>query len=579
MMVQGYMVLFFILLFVMLLLSHDERASRRILALPLVQAMEKRLAKQTKYYWVGFALCMVVGAFVRLYRFGQLPYGLNQDGAMAGVEALSLAMNGTDQHGISWPTYFMAWQNSQMSTLYSYLLIPFVKVFGLAKSVLRLPMVLVSMATLPLMWDFARRMFGKGYALIVLFLTAVCPWHIVTARWALEANLLPHVLLLAMYLLYIGRQKRWALYLSMVFFALTPYAYGVACYITPVILLGASVYYLARGKVRWGDVAICLIIFFAISGPYFYTMAINALGWETATIGPFTMPRFPLSNRSEDMAFLKEDVYRQSANNLYTYIGTFLTMVCNEAYNVTPKTGVLYRFMAPAILCGFFWLWYDRRRAAWRKEDSALRDAGMLLLLWLAGTLVNGIIVDVNINRNNTIYYALLFVSGYALFCMGRKIKTFLLVAVMMLGVGFAFFCGEYFFDTAYQQTVGTLFRDQLNEALVDTWDWDYDTCYVFKGTKPDEDKIMETHVLFARQIDAATRRDERELLSALGTPSGWYYTQRYVYTDFVGFAPDPMECALYIITQKEKVLFDEADFLLYDYKDYAVAYPRYWAE
>ena len=58
--------------------------------------------------------------------------------------------------------------------------------------------------TLPLMWDVARRIGGKGFALTALFLLALNPWHMVLSRWALEANMLPHVVLLAAELLLIG---------------------------------------------------------------------------------------------------------------------------------------------------------------------------------------------------------------------------------------------------------------------------------------------------------------------------------------------------------------------------------------
>ena len=39
------------------------------------------------------------------------------------------------------------------------------------------------------------------------------------------------------------------------------------------------------------------------------------------------------------------------------------------------------------------------------------------------------------------------------------------------------------------------------------------------------------------------------------------------------------MACSLYIVTQEEKAVFSEEDFLLTDYGDYAAVYPRYWAE
>ena len=124
----------------LLILAFWEPARRRMLGCKGIQRLEKRLTLSERGYWAAFALILAAGVWVRCYRFTELPLGMNQDGTMAGVEAFCLLSGGTDQYGTSWPTYFEAWQFSQMSTLYSYLLIPFIKLLGLSKFSLRLPM-------------------------------------------------------------------------------------------------------------------------------------------------------------------------------------------------------------------------------------------------------------------------------------------------------------------------------------------------------------------------------------------------------------------------------------------------------
>ena len=59
----------------------------------------------------------------------------------------------------------------------------------------------------------------------------------------------------------------------------------------------------------------------------------------------------------------------------------------------------------------------------------------------------------------------------------------------------------------------------------------------------------------------------------------GWYFTERYIFQNFSDFTPDPTECAVYIVRQNEKALFDEADYLITDFGNFAAVYPRYWAE
>ena len=201
--------------------SFSDRLRSRALALGPVRALEKRLAIGDRTYWLLFALIMAVGVFSRCYRFLELPLGYNQDGLMIGVEAYCLTMGGVDQLGTSWPTYFEAWGFAHMSPLYAWIMMPFIRLLGSTKLALRLPMLLVSLAMLPVVWDFARRMLGKGFALLALFVVAINPWHVLQSRWAIDCNIMPHALLLACYLLFIGRSHRSMLYLSMVFFALS----------------------------------------------------------------------------------------------------------------------------------------------------------------------------------------------------------------------------------------------------------------------------------------------------------------------------------------------------------------------
>ena len=97
--------------------------------------------------------------------------------------------------------------------------------------------------------------------------------------------------------------------------------------------------------------------------------------------------------------------------------------------------------------------------------------------------------------------------------------------------------------------------------------------------SRNDGEKVMTAQVMFAHQIDYAMRSEEEELHGSDGQPNGWYFTERYIFQDFSDFTPDPTECAVYIVGQNEKTLFDEADYLITDFGNFAAVYPRYWAE
>ena len=90
---------------------------------------------------MAFLILAVYGLIaVRLIGFPEIPGGLNQDGAMGAVDARALAQYATDRYGTFMPAHFEAWGYGQMSVLLSYLTVPFIKLFGLNKLAMRLPM-------------------------------------------------------------------------------------------------------------------------------------------------------------------------------------------------------------------------------------------------------------------------------------------------------------------------------------------------------------------------------------------------------------------------------------------------------
>ena len=174
--------------------------------------MEGQPDGDTGRYRLLLLLAALLAVAVRVYRFGGVPEGFNQDGAMAAIDAKALADYGTDHYGMRWPVHLTAWGYGQMSALLSYLMAPCIKLFGFHAVSLRLPQLLVSLLGLAALYLFCREAFGKGPALAVLFFAAIDPWHIMQSRWALDCNLYPHFFLFGLYFLHkslSGRKRLW----------------------------------------------------------------------------------------------------------------------------------------------------------------------------------------------------------------------------------------------------------------------------------------------------------------------------------------------------------------------------------
>ena len=161
-------------------------------ALFLRPAAERPLTgRERALFWVLIALFTAL----RLYRFGAVPAGMNQDGAMAAVDALALSQYGTDRFGTWLPAHFTAWGYGQMSVLLSYCMVPFLRLFGLSPLTARLPVLLWSLAGMGAAYAFLRGSLGERAALAGLLFLAADPWHFMQSRWALDCNLFPHFLL------------------------------------------------------------------------------------------------------------------------------------------------------------------------------------------------------------------------------------------------------------------------------------------------------------------------------------------------------------------------------------------------
>ena len=76
-----------------------------------------------KIYYLLLLFACIIAVFIRVYQFGSVPGGMNQDGAMAAVDAKALADYGTDRLGMRFPVHLTAWGFGQMSALLSYLMI------------------------------------------------------------------------------------------------------------------------------------------------------------------------------------------------------------------------------------------------------------------------------------------------------------------------------------------------------------------------------------------------------------------------------------------------------------------------
>jgi predicted MFS family arabinose efflux permease len=402
-----------------------------------------------------FIAILLLGIFARTWEFGLLPPGLNQDEASIGVDAFSLYRFGVDRNGISYPVSFISWGSGQ-NALYAYVLIPFIALGGLTPFVVRLPMLVSGILTLPLVYFVGLHTFGKRFALIAMFLLAVCPWHIVLSRWGLESNFLPFVFVLGYACLLKSKVDNAWFLASCLFFALCLYAYGSAYAAIPVFLLGAVPVMLLAKRISRRNLILGFLVLLIVGAPIGLFLLVNTLQLDPVQLGGITVPRLPSQPRYEAMAAIFSSNYFQTLfQNLLILIKTLAQQTDGLIWNTVEPYGYLYAFTFPLAVVGAGRIVCKSNRPP---EQS-------LLLCWLVASLAAGILQPVNMNRMNLIFIPLIFCIALVLLWLGERMKMALVFAICAFVVAFAFFTRDYH-GAAYRREADQAFFTGLLPAL-----------------------------------------------------------------------------------------------------------------
>ena len=440
--------------------------------------------KDKKLYRLCFWVIFALGIGIRLWRFGQVPEGVNQDEAFAGYEAFCLLRDGMDTAGYRFPVYLTAW-GSGMNALETYLMLPFVAAFGLKTWVIRLPQLLTGLMSLPAMYGVARRARGERQALVAMLLLAICPWHVLLSRWGLESNLAPGFLLFGLYFFLRALEDSRFFPLAGLLYGLALYAYATIWPFVPLMLLLSLVYCAAYGKLRFDRYLLCgggILALLAI--PLLLFLAVN-FGWiGEIRAAFFSVPKL-LYMRSGELSFAHVP---ENLKNLFSILAR---QSDGLPWNFAGPYGLLYPLSAPFVLLGLLSL-VERAK---RRQGF---DPAAPLLMQLLCALLLGALVSVNVNRANILFPPLVFLAGEGVcwFCglFRGKLLPLVLAAYLLC---FGFFARYYFTD--YNTRLHPSFAWGLEDALAAAER--YDGPVVLSGD------VYYPDVLFYTQTDPAVFR------------------------------------------------------------------------
>lgn len=528
----------------------------------------EKIFKNQKHYYLYVIILIVIGILIRTYKFGAIPAGVNHDEAMAAVDALALSQYGTDRFLMPFPVHFTAWGFAPMNVLLSYLMIPFIKILGFSIISARLPTLVVSLISLWVFYSFMRKIFGSNQALIGLLFLVINPWHIMQSRWSLESNMLPHFLLFSFYFFYLGLKNRWALAASMVLFGLTMYAYGIAFYSVPLIILLLSIYLFKTKLIETKDYLLYLAIYLMVALPILLVIVVNALKLKTVTYLIFTIPFLQNSGRMNDLLPFSANIPHQLISNIGQLLGTVFIQVEDLPWNSISDFGPLYLFALPLMISGLFYLISGMR------NNSADRTGAIVVCIWLIVALISGILVnDVNINRINIILYPLIMLSSLGFYRLVFKKNNNIYIAIISIAIlisTFVLFSYNYFHK--HNTVLSHIYYNGFGKSIEYAESSNATQIYVTSNTQyMGSQNVSEILTLFYAKTDAKYFNNKKDIYDKSGVKL-LPYSSRYQYISPESYDFSQARPGTYIIRNEEVEYLDNAGFTFKSFDDFTVA-------
>lgn len=529
---------------------------------------EIELSKKQEIVLVLLFVC--AGIAIRAFHFGISPVGIHQDEAMTAVDALALSEYGTDRYGMRFPVHFTGWIGSQQSVLLAYCMVPFIKLFGFSTVTVRMPMLAVSSLGLLALYFLGKRMGDIKTGLLLLLLGVICPWHYMQSRWSFDCNMFPHVFLFGVCFLLAGMRRKWMLYLSMVFFALCCYSYGVADYSVPLFLAAAAVYLLKRQMIRGRELIGCICIFSVLALPEYLSMLLTVLGRNSIETPLYTIPSFPESFRGKDILLTNF-----SWGQLWTNIVCTVTVVWGSgdrsATNTIVRFGPVYYLTVAFFFVGLAVLLV--RLFGKKAETGHKRFSYVILLLWLLMGIWVGLITrEVTINRINVIFYAVLAIAAIGIEWCLKKCWLLILPVGAYYGVCALLFASTYF--GTWTEVSRIYYYDPYVQALEFAENLECDIYYITPDPQGEGiDMLGEIVTMYCHEIDALYYQGVSNVQNGVERLP---YRERYRYADVTEeiLEENAGKSVVYLVNYDSLHFFDEECYDITSFYDnYFVCY------
>ena len=399
------------------------------------------------------SIFFVLGILSRTWLVDLLPRGLNQDELSAGYDAYAIAHFGKDRNGVIMPVHLIAWGSGQ-NALYSYLMIPFVWLFGLNPISLRLPMGIIGSVTLFLVYDLCKRLTkNEKFSLFFMLFVLINPWHLMKSRWALEANVFPDFVFYGIYLLIRGykEKKDYLFYISAFILGLSAYSYGTSYFFLFFFVIAILLLFVLKYKLKYYKALIYLGILGITVIPIILFIYINVFNKAEIHLLWFTIPHLNQNRFQTVTSIFSSGFFKNAFQHLKDGFQLVITQNDHLPWNQVEGVGTIYFLSLPFAVYGLFY------------KDKGNAETLWIFRIFLIVALFMSSILDVNINRFNIVFPPLIIFTFLGIASLAKKEKVFKNTMVVSYTSYFIIFMLIY--TTSWNKSISHYFYEGFYEA------------------------------------------------------------------------------------------------------------------
>jgi len=396
-----------------------------------------------------FAFCL------RFYNYKYPP--LLWDEAALGYNAYSLLETGRDEYGKIFPLIFKSFGDYKPG-IYVYLIIPFIKLFGLNELSVRLPSILLG-SLIPIFLYFLILKLSKNnykLAITAAILTVFNPFNITYSRLAWETNVLTFEIILATYLFF-NKKYFW----SSVLFGLTLYTYQAGKMISLLIII--ILFYMSHQSLQFAlskkpkQLFVHIKYFFInfiiplgiMAIPLIYGLLFQSNSNRLKVTSLFSYPRSEIetkmiineSNTTDYAVFHNKIIFfaRNFFGRYFNHYSPEFLILKGDWQN--PRHGAPYLgvLLFPSIIflaIGLF---------AYKKQD-------LFFLLWFIVAPITSALTRDSVQSTRSMTFAIPLIyftaTGINIFIKKYKSFTIYLLLITIYLLSFIYFCDMYFNHT-----------------------------------------------------------------------------------------------------------------------------------